>query len=317
MSVNVFREGESFFLIIQINKMSYNGIGLSSVRGTATSGYVQANRSHVRNNRVRQQRERNVSQRTKAYNPVSVAARERGNTEIQKHEKLRRLENHLLEYRLDLEENRSDLRQEDIDERVKEEREKQMKRLEEEEKKHENQSINGNDNSQPREGPRNFNANRGRGYQQNSNNYNGRGYRNYDGARGDRDRHLNSQQRRNNNNRGRHTMRTTNSHVDATLKEEENERARQAFGINKDKHVEGAAFDRELQQEKKRLLLERKEKEQKEAEKAKRKLEREQKRREKALRKEGKDKKTNKSSRGRSKTPRSRESRSQIGRAHV
>ncbi len=29
--------------------MSYNGIGLSSVRGTATSGHVQQNAGHVRN----------------------------------------------------------------------------------------------------------------------------------------------------------------------------------------------------------------------------------------------------------------------------
>eukprot|EP00578_Thalassiosira_sp_NH16_P011741 CAMPEP_0181128218 /NCGR_PEP_ID=MMETSP1071-20121207/28630_1 /TAXON_ID=35127 /ORGANISM="Thalassiosira sp., Strain NH16" /LENGTH=54 /DNA_ID=CAMNT_0023214041 /DNA_START=19 /DNA_END=179 /DNA_ORIENTATION=+ len=29
--------------------MSYNGIGLSSARGTATSGHVQYNAGHVRN----------------------------------------------------------------------------------------------------------------------------------------------------------------------------------------------------------------------------------------------------------------------------
>ena len=96
----------------------YNGIGLSTTRGTATSGHVQTNRSHVKNNRIRHQRERNVSQGHQAYNPVSSAVRERGNTEIQKHEKQRRLENHMLEYRLDLEESRNDLKPEEIDSRV-------------------------------------------------------------------------------------------------------------------------------------------------------------------------------------------------------
>ena len=77
----------------------YNGIGLGSVRGTATSGHVQANRSHVRGSRLRYQREKNVSQRPREFNPISSKAREQGNTEIQKHARQRQLENRLLELR--------------------------------------------------------------------------------------------------------------------------------------------------------------------------------------------------------------------------
>ena len=108
----------------------YNGIGLSSVRGMATSGYVQANSSHVRNNRVRRERERNVSQRPPSYNPVSAVARVKNNEEIQKHERLRRLENSLLEYRFELEEksdSNKDLTPDEIDNRVQKERERRTR----------------------------------------------------------------------------------------------------------------------------------------------------------------------------------------------
>mmetsp|Transcript_50849 Transcript_50849/g.61265 ORF Transcript_50849/g.61265 Transcript_50849/m.61265 type:complete len:118 (+) Transcript_50849:424-777(+) len=44
----------------------------------------------------------------------------------------------------------------------------------------------------------------------------------------------------------------TNTHVDAARKEDENKRLRNAFGIRDDEFVEGAAFDRDLQEQKKR-----------------------------------------------------------------
>ena len=108
----------------------YNGIGLTSVRGTATSGHVQANRGHVRGARYRHQREKNASQRPINYNPVSSSARERGNKEIQKHELLRRLENSLLELREELEESR--FTEEEIEQRLQEERRRQMLQIENE-----------------------------------------------------------------------------------------------------------------------------------------------------------------------------------------
>ena len=113
----------------------YNGIGLSSVRGTATSGHVQANRGHVRGQRKRRQLEQNVSRgRPQAYNPVSASARERGNSQIQKHERLRQVESRVMELRERLEEN-GRISPEEIERRVKEERERQLRRIEEEEKR--------------------------------------------------------------------------------------------------------------------------------------------------------------------------------------
>ena len=247
----------------------YNGIGLSSVRGTATSGFVQANSSHVRNNRVRRERERNVSQRPPSYNPVSAVAREKGNREIQKHERLRRLENSLMEYRFELEEN-SKLKDEEIDSRVEKEREKRTKLLEEEESK---PKTSGKEEA--RFDARKHN-NRDRGYgdnyrsSNNNNNDNRGGNRGYGnrGFQGDRGYGRSQQYRRNNNNNYRGN---TNSHVDATRKEAENKRLADAFGINKEKHVEGQAFDRDLQEQKRKERQEQKEKAQKEADKAKRK----------------------------------------------
>ena len=65
----------------------YNGIGLATVRGTATSGHVETNRGHVRAARRRRMTERNAQQDGQdRYNPVSATAREKGNKEIQEHE---------------------------------------------------------------------------------------------------------------------------------------------------------------------------------------------------------------------------------------
>ena len=113
--------------------MSYNGIGLSSVRGTATSGHVQANRSHVRASRLRHQRENNrqTSER-KRFNPVSASARERGNKELQQHEQRRKLELHLLMLREDMEE-AGMLTEAEMDSRINRERERQLGRQKEEE----------------------------------------------------------------------------------------------------------------------------------------------------------------------------------------
>jgi len=290
----------------------YNGIGLSSVRGTATSGHVQTNRSHVRNNRVRHQRERNVSQRATTYNPVSAVARERGNKEIQMHERLRRLENSLLEYRLYLEENRIDVEPEDIDSHMQKEREKRLMLLEKEES-----TTNKVGDAEARFASRKHN-NRDRGYGGYYNNKNtdrlhqgentggGVASRRIDTSNGGRairgDRFGRSQYRRSDSRGDR--ISNTNSHVDANLKEEENKRLAEAFGINKEKHIEGQAFDRKLQEERRREILEKKEKSQKDAEKANRKIEREKKRKEKALRKEERIKR--KKTRGRSRTKRRR-----------
>jgi hypothetical protein len=85
----------------------YSGIGLSSVRGTATSGFVQRSKGHVHHRRERTVRDRNIfgaSSQGQNMQIVSAAAKEQGNAELQLHEKKRLLENELLVLREELEE---------------------------------------------------------------------------------------------------------------------------------------------------------------------------------------------------------------------
>ena len=256
----------------------YNGIGLSSTRGSATSGFVQSNRSHVRNNRMRNH-QRSIAQESKSNNQiVSSTARQRGNTEIQNHEEKRRLENQLLEFRLNLEETRSDLKPEEIDRRVQLEREKHTKRLSEEVNE-----INTNNSG-------------GGGYRMDS-----RGYQNCGGSYRQSSRGYQSS---NYNSNSDHFKSTPNSHAKVASKEGKNERLRQAFGISKETYVEGSAFDQKLQEEKRRQIQEEKEKKLKIIEKSQRKKERETKRLEKDRRNDSKN--VQKKMRGRSKNRRER-----------
>lgn len=269
----------------------YNGIGLTTVRGTATSGHVQANRSHVRGARMRRQRERNAVQQHKAYNPVSAVARERGNKDIQRHEEKRRLENRLLELREELEENPK-VSEQDIERRIQDERERQVKIWKDQDERESKQATNGGDEAtkvgepdiggdKDKEVERAREANR----RWDSPNYGGgRGGRHNQG-RWDRG---NAQGRGYNNfERGRR-RRETNTHMDAKLKEQENERLADAFGIKRDTHVEGQAFDQELQAKKREERLLEHESVRKAEEKAERKRARDKKRAERQLKKEEK-----------------------------
>jgi serine/arginine repetitive matrix protein 2 len=177
----------------------YNGIGLSSVRGSSTSGHVQTNRGHVGASRLRRQQQRNAQDSgQQKYNPVPSAARKQGNTDIQKHEERRRIENQLLELQEEMEDG-GQLNDEEIEERIGRERKRLMQRLEDKA------------NSKPH-----FNNN-------NNNNREARG------QRWDR-------------------QKTAGNHV---LKKQQNDRLGSALGIQQDAHVEGQAFDRELQDQKK------------------------------------------------------------------
>ena len=101
----------------------YNGIGLSSVRGTATSGYVHTNRGHVRSDRRRRVTQRHTTSSNSAkskYNPISASAREKGNTELQLHERKRQLENELYVLREELEDE-GKLSSDDIEAKMNEE----------------------------------------------------------------------------------------------------------------------------------------------------------------------------------------------------
>eukprot|EP00545_Synedropsis_sp_CCMP1620_P006195 CAMPEP_0119019722 /NCGR_PEP_ID=MMETSP1176-20130426/22501_1 /TAXON_ID=265551 /ORGANISM="Synedropsis recta cf, Strain CCMP1620" /LENGTH=249 /DNA_ID=CAMNT_0006973989 /DNA_START=111 /DNA_END=857 /DNA_ORIENTATION=+ len=172
----------------------YNGIGLSSVRGSSTSGHVQTNRSHVGASRLRRQQQRNAQDsKGQKYNPVSSAARKQGNSDIQKHEERRQIENQLLELQEEMED-AGQLSVEEIEERIGRERKRLMQRLEEKA------------NSKPH-----FNHRESRG------------------QRWDRPP-------------------TVGNHV---LKKQQNDRLGSALGIQQNSHVEGQAFDRELQDQKK------------------------------------------------------------------
>lgn len=176
--------------------MSYNGIGLSSVRGSATSGHVQANRGHVNANRLRRQQERNSQSGShQKYNPVSATARQQGHSDIQKHEERRRIENELLELQEEMED-AGHLSPDEIKARIERERTRLLHRAE------------------GKPGPSNREH---------------RGEPQSRGQRWDRQKTAANQ----------------------ALKTQQNDRLGSALGIQRDSHVEGQAFDRELQEQKK------------------------------------------------------------------
>jgi len=75
----------------------YNGIGLASVRGSATNGYVQRNMSFVRKDRVRA----NEEFRQQEYEPPKP---KKANPEILEHERKRAIELKILQFREAMEE---------------------------------------------------------------------------------------------------------------------------------------------------------------------------------------------------------------------
>ena len=113
--------------------MSYNGIGLASVRGTATSGHVQGNRSYVKPSRVRLATERNAEAGSRDRDQMKLLKAKLGtNDDIIEHQMLRQVEMQLLEFREHLERRkvgkkmkkgeRKDDRKDDIDQQVEKER---------------------------------------------------------------------------------------------------------------------------------------------------------------------------------------------------
>ena len=102
----------------------YNGVGLSTVRGTATSGHVQRNASHVQaqrhRRRVAHNQNRDDGRNRKPF--LSAAAQLQGNRELQSHQRKRQLENKLLELREEMEE--EGMVDEDIEQRINTERQR-------------------------------------------------------------------------------------------------------------------------------------------------------------------------------------------------
>jgi len=150
----------------------YNNIGLTTVRGTATSGHVQSNSAYVRPSSTRYRLSRNLTtdssrsnngasnahQPPESWTSNTIQQRQRdrrlenkdlgnggGNSSIQTHERKRRLENRLLELRERLEEDQtrdggemSDaLLHGEIEQRIEKEREWQVGKWKEEEREEE------------------------------------------------------------------------------------------------------------------------------------------------------------------------------------
>lgn len=110
--------------------MSYNGIGLQTPRGTATSGYVQKNvSSKAKKPGYYQQRKENEKQQvSKGKLLMEKINKQQAKEEIVKHEKLRQIEVKCCELRDDLED--EDVDDKEIDKRVDELRKKLLKELE-------------------------------------------------------------------------------------------------------------------------------------------------------------------------------------------
>lgn len=233
----------------------YNGIGLSSVRGTATSGHVQANAGHVRNARrhhsrtagVFDTRGGNTWDNSRGSAPLLTAeAIKDGHSALALHEKKRQLEVRLLELRDRLEER--GWRDEEIEREISKERKGTLDRWarEEEEEKRlilkdaaaaEEKSDEGvedkDDDDGEKKGPPEEEApaptrdqRDNRGYRDNHRDY-------YDRDRGRYREHRYSDPRRRGGKGGK------NAQQQEMFQEERNERLRDAFGISEKHHKEG------------------------------------------------------------------------------
>mmetsp|Transcript_4238 Transcript_4238/g.8876 ORF Transcript_4238/g.8876 Transcript_4238/m.8876 type:complete len:508 (+) Transcript_4238:54-1577(+) len=219
----------------------YNGIGLSSVRGTATSGHVQANRGHVhasRRRRVMSGRDNN--HRDSGRKIVSAAAKSQGNRDIQRHENRRQIENDLLLLSEDLEDR--GLPEDEIEKLVQEARNEKLAALDKSQEVKNVKEPSDQPTASTLESPR--------------------------GSRWGPKRKFPP---RNEESRGK---RTTNAHIQAMQKEKQNQKLAEAFGIQQNHHIEGKAFDQEAQKEERRKKEEEEKKEADKLAKAERKRQR-------------------------------------------
>lgn len=267
--------------------MSYNGIGLATVRGTATSGHVQYNAGHVRNSSSFHRTWRNANggggggrgygggrieaPRNKVL--TDEALREGANS-IALHEKKRQLEARLLELREQLEDGGT-MKDTEIEEEVEWERKrtldqwlKEEKEVEERkerllllEQEQELESANDDNNHREIGGAReNVKLITATGNAKSDDVAHPPRQRRWDNPERRRENFDHEGGKLDNDNVGRSQISPfgrgggisqTNSQARQMELERRNDRLRDAFGINNEKHQEGEAFDRELQQMKK------------------------------------------------------------------
>lgn len=216
----------------------YNGIGLASVRGTATSGHVQQNAGHVRNARRQQTRTSSVfnhdsSERRSTTAPLLTAeALQDGASSLALHEKKRQLEVRLLELRDRLEERGWDENR--IESEVERERGQTLDRWarEEDDRKRRETPVGGEQNkliAGEAQGETNG------GGEQTHNTRRDRDpwdHRNYDRGHGRHHHHQDSDYRR----KGKGGK---NAHQQQVFKDERNKKLRDAFSISEQRHKEG------------------------------------------------------------------------------
>lgn len=107
----------------------YNGIGLSTARGSGTNGYVQRNFAQTKNRTAKSQQMSEKLLKQEERKSSNVTATRKPNGEILLHEKKRKVESKCFEYRVELEDEEM-YTEEDIDEKVEKRREQLLKDLE-------------------------------------------------------------------------------------------------------------------------------------------------------------------------------------------
>jgi hypothetical protein len=220
----------------------YNGIGLSSVRGTATSGHVQANAGHVRNSRHHHARTAGVFDPTSRRSANSSAplltaeAIKDGQSSLALHEKKRRLEVRLLELRDRLEER--GWKDEEIEREISKERKGTLDRWSREQEEEKRLTVKDAEKEGDDKGEKGTDE---RAEDAVAPSYDRRDNRSYrDNYQGDYDRDRGRYQgHRYSDPRGRGGRGGNNAQQQQMFQEERNERLRDAFGISGKHHREG------------------------------------------------------------------------------
>ena len=117
----------------------YNGIGLTTARGSGTSGYVQSNKFHRERSRLQRddfhsQDLKTIHDREKKRRGDDVSKRE-GNRGILEHNEKRKIEVTLIAFRDKLEDDLGEGKEEDIERKVNEERARLTRKMKEDQER--------------------------------------------------------------------------------------------------------------------------------------------------------------------------------------